>query len=83
MDEISRLIQEAKPLYFARKKRNNQIKGTLAMLVCVIMVSMFYPQTSSLVYDDWLLDETYFADNTSVIEDMGLPVDEYGFLEVC
>ena len=44
MDDISRLLQEAKPLYFARKRRNNRIKATLGMLVCVVMMSSLWPQ---------------------------------------
>ena len=28
MDDISALLKEAKQLYFARKRRNNRIKGT-------------------------------------------------------
>ena len=31
MDDISDLLKEAKPLYFARKRRRNQIKATLGM----------------------------------------------------
>lgn len=87
MDEISKLLKEAKPLYFARKKRNNQIKAGLAMVICVGFLGMFYPQktdyTTENNYGYFLYGSEYnLSDNGSVIEDMGLPVDEYGLLMV-
>lgn len=82
MDDISRLLQEAKPLYFARKKQKNRIKMTLAMLVCIMVGSFYYAPKSSIGFDDWLFDNTYLAENSSIIEEMGLPVDEFGFLKV-
>ena len=73
-EEVSQLLKEAKPLYLARKRRNNQIKTVLAMLVCIIGIGSFYPRD----IDNWYVSET----NTSVIENMGLPTDEYGLLMV-
>ncbi len=85
MSDISELLKEAKPLYFERKRRRNQIKATLAMLVCVVMMSSLWPHK----YDSYmLLPDTEFEskvaqiENGSVIEDLGLPVDEYGLLVV-
>lgn len=79
MENISNLLKEAKPLYFARKKRNNRIKATLGMLVCVLMLSVFYPQ-SQTYYD--IDGEIYSLSTGSIISDMGLPTDEYGLLMV-
>ena len=85
MSDISELLKEAKPLYFERKRRRKQIKATLAMLVCVVMMSSLWPQK----YESYtLLSDTEFENkvaqiqNGSVIEDLGLPVDEYGLLVV-
>ena len=81
-DDISRLIKEAKPLYFARKRRNRVIKTTLATIICVLGIQM-YSSSSNYMYDyDGLSEEIYLTENGSIIEDMGLPVDEYGLLEV-
>lgn len=85
MEDISKLLKEAKPLYFARKRRNNRIKATLAMLICAAGIGMFYPETDNIQYSygsyfDYI--ETVYSDNGSVIEDMGLPTDEYGLLMV-
>ena len=85
MDDISRLLQEAKPLYFARKRRNNRIKATLGMLVCVVMMSSLWPQTYNtytLLPDMEFENQVAQIEEGSVIEDMGLPVDEYGLLMV-
>lgn len=81
MDDISKLIKEAKPLYFARKKRNNRIKAALCGLVLIFALGSFYPQSYHFDYDN-LDNEIYTAENGSVIEDLGLPTDEYGLLMV-
>lgn len=81
-DDISKLLKEAKPLYFARKRRNRSLKSVAAMLLCVLALQMFYPK-SGVVYDYYTLEnEIYLTENGSVIEDMGLPTDEYGLLKV-
>ncbi|MDR1694435.1 MAG: hypothetical protein LBR70_04505 [Lactobacillaceae bacterium] len=79
MENVSNLLKEAKPLYFARKRRNNRIKATLGMLVCVLMLGVFYP-VSQPYYD--VDSEIYSIYTGSVISDMGLPTDEYGLLMV-
>ncbi len=85
-DDISELLKEAKPLYFARKTRRRRIKAALAMLVCVVMLQSFYPRSEPLPdynwYDAFALTDSTVADNTSVIEQMGLPTDDMGFLMV-
>lgn len=81
-DDISKLLKEAKPLYFARKRRNRNLKSAAAMLLCVLTLQMFYPK-SDVVYGYYTLEnEIYLTENGSVIEDMGLPTDEYGLLKV-
>ncbi len=80
-DEISQLIKEAKPLYFARKKRNNCLKAVAAMLVCVGGLSCFYPKGADYSYyaeTGWYAAEGEY----SVIEEMGLPTDDYGLLMI-
>ena len=44
MNDISKLLQEAKPLYFARKKRNNRIKAVVCMLVLTAGINFALPQ---------------------------------------
>ena len=82
MDKISELLQEAKPLYLRRKKRRNTIKGVLGTLAVAFVCFYFLPQ-NMYVKDNgqWVNYEQYIS-HTSPIEEMGLPVDEYGLLMV-
>ena len=84
MDRLDELLSEAKP-YYKTRKRNRRlmaIGSTLGafVLVCGLTLQNFN-QTKSPIYDFWI-DEVYQAESGSVIEDLGLPVDEYGLLEV-
>ncbi len=86
MEDISNLIREAKPLYFARKRRNNAIRSTLAALVGVCMLGTFYTHHIDNVGWDYSYyiygGEFSVSENESVLEDMGLPTDDYGLLMV-
>ncbi len=89
MDDISKLLQEAKPLYFARKKRNNRIKTTLLMLVLVIGINFMrieqktnYNEYSTLALISMLEQQISIVEEQSTIKDLGLPVDDYGLLMV-
>lgn len=42
MENISALIQEAKPLYFKRKKRRQLIKKTSVLSLCAFLGCMVY-----------------------------------------
>ncbi len=89
MSDISTLLQEARPLYFARKKRNNRIKAVVCMLVLAVGLNFAIPQ-KKIVYSEygtepWLsLPESQISslEQDSVIKDMGLPVDDFGLLMV-
>lgn len=83
MEDISGLLQEAKPLYFKRKRRRNQLKVLAAAFVCVWGVSRFAAEPSPYMYNLDNLDSqiSQVADG-SIIEDMGLPTDEFGLLMV-
>lgn len=81
-ERISSLIREAKPLYFARKRKRRAMAFGAALAVCVLAVKIpMLWQNSAPVYDVWS-EQIYALENGSPIEDMGLPVDEYGLLMV-
>lgn len=84
-DDISKLLKEAKPLYFVRKRRNNRLKAIAAMFVGVAMLGSFYPKNNEQ-FDSFgyyfMGSEVAVSENTSVIEEMGLPTDDYGLLMV-
>lgn len=84
-NDISLLIKEAKPLYFARKRQKKQIATLSTMFVCMLFVSPFFMNNSdnSYIYDfDGMDEEINLTQNGSIIEDMGLPTDEYGLLRI-
>ena len=81
-DDISKLIREAKPLYFARKRFRKRMVSAFAVVLCVFTFQFFSP-SSEVSYNYFSLEnEIYLTENGSVIEDMGLPTDEYGLLKV-
>lgn len=89
MDDISKLLQEAKPLYFARKKRNNRIKAVVCMVFFAVglnfAVSSYKPAYTGYgdnVLVSMLEQQISLTEQESVIEEMGLPVDDYGFLMI-
>lgn len=79
MDNISKLLKEAKPLYLERKRQVRQIKSFLAILVCVGGFSL-YNYHSSLDFN--IDEELYLAENGGYVEDLGLTTDEFGLLKV-
>lgn len=83
MEEISKLIREARPLYFARKRRRRVIKAVVGGVAGLALFFALFTQqkVQPLLFDAWT-EELYMTENGSVIEDMGLPVDEYGLLMV-
>lgn len=90
MNDISKLLQEAKPLYFARKKRNNRIKAVVCMLVLTAGINFALPQKSPVFGEygtgtgllSMLENQIVSVEQDSVIKDMGLPVDDFGLLMV-
>ena len=84
-NDISLLIKEAKPLYFAKKRQKKQIAALSTMFACMLFISPFLLQSTdnSYIYDfDGMDEEINLTQNGSIIEDMGLPTDEYGLLRV-
>ncbi len=75
MDNISEILKEAKPLYFQRKRNRAITKKVLSLLFPVILFT-------GILGTNYYNDDSYIAlSNVSVIEEMGLPVDDYGLLE--
>lgn len=84
MDRLEQLLNEAKPLYFKRKRNRRVTAALCALTPCLVAVFLsFHTQVAQQgpIYDIWM-EEIDWAENGSVIQDMGLPVDEYGLLKV-
>lgn len=83
MTDITNLIQEAKPLYFARKRRRNQLKAAFVALMLIIGVNGLYQPNPAYIYNfDSMDNELNLTQSGSVIEEMGLPTDEFGLLMI-
>lgn len=82
MQDITNLLQEAKPLYKTRKRNRRlmAIGSTLGVFCLTIGLSFnLMKQTPQPIFDFWG-DEIEQTQNGSIIADMGLPVDENGLL---
>ena len=87
MDDISNLIKEARPLYFTKKKRREQIKK-------VMLVAFIFLSTSMGVLGGYTAKEVQIANQNKTLEvDVATienayddssfyPVDEYGLIAV-
>ncbi len=77
MQRVSELIQEAKPYIKEKQKRRTILKSAAAFFV-VAFATLSIPlcMTGVNVYDDLV------AQNSLTAQELGLPVDEYGFLYV-
>lgn len=80
MEQISELLQEAKPLYFERKRRRTQVKATLfsmAVVFTAFFSVMNFNSGSFVAFNESKVKVD------SVIEDLyGLPVDDYGLFQI-
>lgn len=75
MQQVTALIKEAKP-YIQRKKRNVRILVMAATFFTAVFATLSVPlcMVGVDVYDN------YVTTKTVEVEEMGLPVDEYGLL---
>ena len=86
MEDISNLIKEARPLYFTKKKRREQIKKV--MLVAFIFLSTTMGALGGYTAKEvQIANQNIIETNISTIENMDedssfYPVDEYGLIAV-
>lgn len=81
MQDISDLLKEAKPLYLARKRRNNIIKSTAVFACCAFLMFTVWPLKQGTDLSYWNLGDSE-TEITTYVENFGLPVDDYGLLLV-
>lgn len=77
MQKVSDLIQEAKP-YIKEKKKQARILVTAAAFFVAVFATLSVPlcMVGVDVYDNLV------AQNTYDVQELGLPVDEYGLLYI-
>ena len=77
MDKVSALIDEVKPYYLAKDKKQPKLRVACAMLLLVFSILTF----GFVASNDDLKDTLMYGDTLSA-EDLGFPVDSYGLLMV-
>lgn len=87
MERISELIKEAKPLYQTRKRTARRVKTALLSCMLVLAIGATVNMGGFNKGGDYLsqvkvINAASTTSETSVIEEMGLPVDEYGLFTV-
>ncbi len=77
--KVSKLVKEVAPIYLKRKQaeKTNVIKRLACCFIFFIGLTVF---TGYKVYDNYTMQVNYAQD--SCLTTMGLPVDDYGFLEI-
>lgn len=92
MNQISDLIREAKPLYFARKKRRECLQKIGFLIVCLLMFP-FWSESQignvsldtsfsyfEILYDDQAFDMAFGWDDQ--VNNEGIPIDEFGLVRI-
>ena len=77
LDKVSSLLREVKPYYVSKRKNTAKLKAACAAMVILLSgVTLGIVNFNSDVSDMLKYGTTLSAD------DLGLPVDEYGFIMV-
>ena len=79
MNKLSELLQEARPLYFEQKKRKENIKKSLFVILPILFLAM---AVVPFTYNSNNEEANYYTSSTSIVEQMGFPTDDYGLLKV-
>lgn len=84
MHTISKLLQEAKPLYFKRKHRRQMFRRSMGCLavICITfgIVSRFSPTDHLSDFYEELYSDTLIESSIEI--DFLFPTDEYGLIKV-
>ena len=75
MQRVSELLQEVKPYFMAKRKRNIQMR-----IACAISFIMLSGSVMGVMNFNSDISETLRYGTVLEAEDYGFPVDDYGFL---
>ena len=77
--KVSALLKEVAPVYLEKKKKEK--KSVIKRLACCFVAFVgFASYAGYMAYDDYVFKTMEIED--SYVSTMGLPVDDYGFLEI-
>ena len=77
MDKVSDLLKEVRPYYKAKRKSAAKLKAA-----CAISVLLFSSATLGVINFNTDISDVIKYGTTLSADDLGLPVDSYGFLMV-
>lgn len=77
MQKVSDLIGETKFYYKSKFKRVRKLKA-----ICALAMFMFFTASFSVINDDGDFADSLMYGDTLTAEDLGFPVDSYGFIVV-
>lgn len=77
MDKVSDLLKEVRPYYKAKRKSAAKLKAA-----CAISVLLFSSVTLGVINFNTDISDVIKYGTTLSADDLGLPVDSYGFLMV-
>ncbi|MCD7740071.1 MAG: hypothetical protein LUH11_01825 [Candidatus Gastranaerophilales bacterium] len=76
--KVSKLIKEAAPIYLAKKRKEKHI-AIIKLACCFLFLTGLVTFTGYKMYDNYMFNATGYD---SYITAIGLPVDDYGFLDL-
>ena len=78
--KISSMVKEIAPLYLEREKKKKMMTSARRLACCLLVFIGLSAFTGYKVYDNYAYQN--ISEENSYISEMGLPVDEYGFLSL-
>lgn len=79
--KVSALVKEVAPVYLQKQKQRKFSAAKRFACCLILFAGLSISYTGYNMYNDYS-SQLYFTDDASYIGNMGLPVDEYGFLEL-
>lgn len=78
--KVSALVKEVAPMYL-KKRQKDKVSAIKKLACCFVAFVGLTAFTGYKVYDNYSMQVNY-AEDSYVMSTMGLPVDDYGFLEI-
>ena len=78
--QVSKLVKEVAPVYLA-KRNKRKLDAVKKLACCFIFLAGFSVYSGYQLYGDYTF-QVNSADESYISSSLGLPVDEYGFLEI-
>ena len=78
--KISSLVKEVAPIYLEKESKNKMMTAAKRLACCMVVFVGLTAFTGYKVYDNYTYQIN--IEQGSYVTEMGLPIDEYGFLSL-